>query len=59
MKSKKNVLRILALVAVVTISLMLLFGRKLGAFQHDHSEQDNSPRTAATSKRRAQDSLLV
>jgi RND family efflux transporter MFP subunit len=49
MKSKKNVLRILALVAVVAISLMLLFGKKLGAFQHDRSNQGNSLGTAASS----------
>ena len=42
MKSKNKVLRILALVAVVAISLTLLFGKKLGAFQHDHSAQSSA-----------------
>ncbi len=42
MKSKIPVFRILALVAVVAISMMLLFGKKLGAFQHDHSAQSSS-----------------
>ena len=42
MKSKNKVLRILALVAVVAISLTLLFGKKLGAFQHDHSSQSSA-----------------
>ncbi len=48
MKSKNNILRILALVAVVTISLLLLFGKKLGAFQHDHSNQASAQSTAAS-----------
>jgi RND family efflux transporter MFP subunit len=52
MKSKNNVLRILALVAVVTISLMLLFGKKLGAFQHDHSAQNSSSAANSSGERK-------
>jgi RND family efflux transporter MFP subunit len=52
MKSRNNVLRILALVAVVTISLMLLFGKKLGAFQHDHSAQNSSSAANSSGERK-------
>ncbi len=45
MNSKKNIFRILALVAVVAISLALVFGRQLMA-QHDHSKVTSA--TAAT-----------
>jgi len=52
MKSRNNILRILALVAVVTISLMLLFGKKLGAFQHDHSAQNSSSAANSSGERK-------
>ena len=52
MKSKKNVLRILALVAVVAISMMLLFGKKLRAFQHDHPAQSSSSAAKPSGERK-------
>ena len=56
MKSKNNVLRILALVAVVAISLMLLFGKKA---QRVPARSLASKQRGCKLKRRAQDSLLV
>lgn len=47
MKSKDYVLRIIALTVVVVISLALLFGSKLRAFQHDHSSQGGGSAAAA------------
>ena len=52
MKSRTKVFRILALVAVVAISLLLLFGKKLGAFQHDHSSQGSPVAASDTSGRK-------
>ena len=48
MKTRKYVLRIIALMAVVAISLALLFGSKLRAFQHDHSNQGSSSAAVAS-----------
>jgi RND family efflux transporter MFP subunit len=52
MKSRNSVLRVLALVAVVAISLMLLFGKKLGAFQHDQSAQNSSSAASSSASRK-------